>query len=97
MTRLQARDPMTRVCAWCGCVIGADNQPTPHKPSPGALVTHGICETCRAKHFRLPRREVVTCAHCGRPIAEDAQGYCMHCGLAQLPESDLAAAARVLA
>lgn len=87
MNQVHVSAPMVRVCAWCRCVIGSDGAPTPHayesRPG-GPLVTHGICTTCRDKHFKLPARE--TCDHCRTPLVRDAAGCCMACGMAQLEE-----------
>ena len=68
---------MKRQCAWCRKDMG-------NAPGPDGLVTHGICTTCRDKHFKLPVRE--TCDHCRAPLVRDAAGCCMACGLAQLEE-----------
>ena len=41
---------MMRICAWCGRLIGDDNQPceqwdeTAHR---SGSITHGICEPCK--------------------------------------------------
>jgi len=34
-----------RKCAWCGCTLG-----TVEDEREG--VSHGICETCKSKHFK---------------------------------------------
>mgnify|MGYP001580582709 CR=1 FL=1 len=47
---------MIRVCAWCSHEIGPDGAPGQRIETTGALaphVTHGICNICKQKHFKM--------------------------------------------
>lgn len=38
-----------RICAWCGCGLGADPEAEKAKQANGVPITHGICADCAEK------------------------------------------------